>query len=63
MSENENLIIYDEMQLAELLQISVRTVQGFRLHGGGPPWIKAGKAVRYLKDDIIKWLNDRKRTT
>jgi hypothetical protein len=37
----------DEKQLAKLLGVSIRTLQNRRVAGGGIPFIKIGKAVRY----------------
>jgi hypothetical protein len=27
-----------------------------RCRGGGPPFIKAGKCVRYIRRDLLEWL-------
>ncbi len=35
---------------------SVRTLQQWRYRGEGPPYIKAGKAVRYSIRDLDAWL-------
>jgi excisionase family DNA binding protein len=36
-----------EQQLSELLNVSVRTLQGDRQRGGGIPFVKIGRSVRY----------------
>jgi hypothetical protein len=47
-----------ETQAAEWLQVSVRTLQNWRLRGGtGPVFIKAGRAVRYRTSDLFSWLD------
>ncbi len=38
-----------ETQAAELLAVSVRTLQAWRTRGGGPPYVKIGRAVRYQR--------------
>jgi hypothetical protein len=49
----------DEVQEAERLNISRRTLQTWRLRGGGPPFIKVGSAVRYDPAQVHCWLNAR----
>jgi hypothetical protein len=34
---------YTEIELARRSRINPRTLQGWRLRGGGPPWVKVGK--------------------
>lgn len=43
-------------QLAAHLNVSVRTVEGWRYRGGGPPYIHAGRRARYLPADVNRWL-------
>ena len=38
---------FTEEELAKLLKTSERTLQGWRLKGGGPDYLKAGALVRY----------------
>ncbi len=45
-----------EVQAATLLGFSVRTLQGWRLRGGGPRIIKVGRAVRYKRADLEAWV-------
>jgi hypothetical protein len=37
----------NETQAAEFLGVSVRTLQSWRVRGGGPLYVKIGRAVRY----------------
>jgi hypothetical protein len=39
--------------------IPVRTLQGWRMRGGGPEYIKCGRSVRYRRDSIERWLDSR----
>ncbi len=48
-------------QLAAREQVSVRTAQRWRTTGEGPPYIKAGKAVRYRLQDVKEWEETRVR--
>jgi hypothetical protein len=44
-----------EMQAAIFLSVSVRTLQAWRVRGGGPPYLKIGRAVRYTRRALIKF--------
>ncbi len=44
-----------EKEAAKYLGISHRTLQGYRLKGGGPEYLKLKKAVRYKIRDLIGW--------
>jgi hypothetical protein len=47
-----------ENRAAELLGVSVRTLQAWRLRGGGPRYCKMGRAVRYLRRELIAFQED-----
>ena len=47
---------FTERQLAERLGISVRTLQAQRQRGGGIPFVKLGRAVRYARSDVEQYL-------
>ncbi len=42
--------------LAELLQVSVKTIYDWRYRGLGPTAIRIGRHVRYEPDEIERWL-------
>jgi len=43
----------NEMQAAIFLGVSVRTLQAWRIRGGGPPYVKIGRAVRYQRRALV----------
>jgi hypothetical protein len=45
----------NEMQAAIFLGVSVRTLQAWRVRGGGPPYLKIGRAVRYQRRALVKF--------
>jgi hypothetical protein len=45
----------NEMQAAIFLGVSVRTLQAWRVRGGGPPYMKIGRAVRYQRRALVKF--------
>jgi predicted DNA-binding transcriptional regulator AlpA len=42
-------------EAAYLAGLSVRTFESLRLRGGGPPFVKLGRAVRYRRGDVLAW--------
>lgn len=42
-------------EMAYLLGLSVRTLEGLRLRGGGPPYVKLLRSVRYRRGDGLAW--------
>ncbi|MEP3014366.1 helix-turn-helix domain-containing protein [Roseibium polysiphoniae] len=46
-----------EVQAAEALNLSVRTLQAWRVRGSGPNFVKLSRAVRYRVTDLDDWLN------
>jgi hypothetical protein len=41
--------------------LAAQTLAKLRCHGGGPPYIKAGRRVVYRVDDLDAWMNARRR--
>ena len=51
-------------QAAEYLGLAVSTLNKWRCHGGGPVFIKMGRAVRYRVEDLeVYMLNSRAAST
>jgi excisionase family DNA binding protein len=45
-----------EQQTAQLLNISVRTLQAWRIKLTGPRFVRAGRAIRYRRSDLTTWI-------
>jgi excisionase family DNA binding protein len=45
-------------QVADLLQVSVSTVERMTRRGEGPPSIKFGRSRRWLRRDVERWLEE-----
>lgn len=43
-------------ELSSLLNIPLRTIEGWRRRRTGPPWVRAGRAVRYDVVEVADWL-------
>ena len=50
-------------QASSHLSISRRTLERWRLDGGGPPYRKFGQLVRYSVEDLDSWTSTARRTS
>lgn len=46
-------------EAAAYLGLAVSTLNKWRCHGGGPEFLKLGRAVRYRQDDLDRFLEAR----
>jgi excisionase family DNA binding protein len=53
------LRLLTQVEAARLLRLSERTLERLRLTGGGPLFVKAGRAVRYRECDLEAWIAER----
>jgi Helix-turn-helix domain len=49
----------NETQAAMFLGVSVRTLQAWRVRGGGPPYVKIGRTVRYRRRALLAFQDER----
>jgi len=61
MFKNEQKV-YNEHEVANILNISVKTLQQWRHLGKPPVYIKCGRSVRYLSDDLMNFVENCKVT-
>jgi hypothetical protein len=47
-------------ELAEYVRVSVATVYGWRSRGGGPVGTRVGSRTLYAREDILRWLRERR---
>lgn len=52
-----------EKQAAEILNVSHRTLQAWRVRGGGPRFVKMGKSVRYSRAALLEFTSESFATT
>jgi predicted DNA-binding transcriptional regulator AlpA len=50
-------VLLTETQVAEILNLSIRTLQSWRVRRAGPKYVQAGRAVRYRRRDVIAWID------
>jgi excisionase family DNA binding protein len=48
-----------QRQAAELLCLSERTVERFRVSGMGPKFVRLGRSIRYRLSDVEAWIASR----
>jgi phage terminase Nu1 subunit (DNA packaging protein) len=46
-----------EIHAADLLKVSSRTLQAWRASSKGPPFVRAGRAIRYRRRDLVAWID------
>lgn len=44
-----------EAQLAQRWAIARKTLQAWRLRGGGPKFVRIGTAIRYMMADVLEY--------
>jgi excisionase family DNA binding protein len=52
-------LILTTREAAEATGLAVPTLNKLRVYGGGPPFLKLGRSVRYRLDDLQAWLESR----
>lgn len=52
-------VLLPEIAAARILTVQPSTLTSWRFAGKGPTIIKVGRAVRYKKIDLEKWLAER----
>lgn len=46
-------------ELAAMLGVSEGTLANWRTDGGGPQFVRVGRAIRYRAADVEQWIADR----
>ena len=55
-------VVLTVVQAATYLGLAVSTLNKWRCHGGGPVFIKLGRAVRYRQEDLDQFVMDGRAT-
>jgi excisionase family DNA binding protein len=50
---------YTPEEAAGYLRSSPSTLAKLRLYGGGPVFTRIGRAIRYRRTDLDRWMSDR----
>jgi hypothetical protein len=54
---NDSDALLTEVQAADVLNLSIRTLQAWRAKGAGPSFVRAGRAIRYRRRDLVAWMD------
>lgn len=52
---NTNTTYYTQSEAADLLRVSPRTLERYRVAGTGPRFVKLGRRVLYRASDLEAW--------
>jgi excisionase family DNA binding protein len=52
--------LWTETEAAEYLRVHVATLRRWRAEGTGPPWLRAGRSLRYRRADVDDWLRQQR---
>ena len=50
-------LVMNERDAANFIGLSVATLRAWRYRGKGPRYVKFGRAVRYLEEDLLDFIN------
>lgn len=53
----------DTNEAARIIGCARKTLENDRVRGGGPPYYKIGRAVRYEINELMAWMQSKKRTS
>jgi predicted DNA-binding transcriptional regulator AlpA len=56
-SDRTGEALLTEIEAAKILRLSTRTLQAWRIKAVGPSFVRAGRAVRYRRPDILAWVD------
>ena len=62
-SDTTYLLFLRQAEAADLLRLSGRTLERWRLEGVGPPYRRFGRRVLYDKHDLLIWAEAQTRTS
>jgi hypothetical protein len=62
-SQSEFDELLTESEAARLRRQSIRTLQAERLRGGGCPFVKLGRSVRYRRSDVLAFIKANVKTS
>ena len=58
MSDPNDILTTDEA--AKLMKVGISMLEKHRVYGDGPPFYKVGRSVRYIRHEIMTWLQTRR---
>ena len=51
-------VLLDQVQVARILNTTEKFLEGRRYRGGGVPFVRIGRLVRYRRQDVERFISD-----
>jgi excisionase family DNA binding protein len=61
-TQGEQDSLVTEPEAARLLAVSVRTLQAWRVQDAGPPYVRVGRLIRYVRSSLAAWIKSKTHT-
>ena len=55
--------LLNEQEVSDLIKIKLKTLQAWRVRGGGPKFLKLGRCVRYRPGDLQEFIEKQTRNS
>ncbi len=57
------IVVLTPQDAAGVLKVSISFLAKARMKGDGPAYIRIGRSIRYREEDLIAWMNTRRRSS
>jgi predicted DNA-binding transcriptional regulator AlpA len=54
-------VLLTPKEASKLLKVSLSWLAKARMRGDGPPYLRAGRAIRYTEAALLQWMKSRQR--
>jgi hypothetical protein len=61
-NERREMKLLTTKSLSEMLSVPVGTIRYWRNVGVGPSWIKLEGSIRYVEEEVLRYIGDNRRT-
>lgn len=55
--------LLNQTRVAQILGMTEKFLEARRVRGGGPPFIRCGRLIRYKPSDLEAWIEERRATS
>lgn len=55
-------VMWTSKECADFMGISEKALRSRRQRGSSPPYVKAGRTVRYVPRDVARWIDENTHT-
>lgn len=50
------MTLLNDIEAAKIIGLKVQTLRNYRFHGKGPAYVKMGRSIRYLEEDLKQYI-------